>query len=163
MLPGRVGVTSVAVIAVGMLLGASTYESVVMAPNYAAQVPQSLEHIRAFFVSTNPGMLFRILAPATQVLLVLAVLLNWRVRGARWWLVGALFALALADVITFTVHYPRNELLFIRPLGEVPVARLTEAALEWGRWNHARTGLLAAAAVSSLQGLSWSWRATVQP
>lgn len=158
MLPVRLNVTPVAVIALGMLLGASTYESVVMAPNYAARVPESLEHIRGFFVSTNPAALFRVLAPATQLLLVLAVLQNWRVQGARWWLAGALVALALADAITFLFHYPRNELLFVRPLNEVPPAQLEEAARQWGRGNHVRVGLLVAATVSALRGLSHSWR-----
>jgi uncharacterized membrane protein len=152
------GVASIAVVAAGMLLGAATYEAVVMAPNYAAQIPQSLEHIRAFFVIGNPGNFFRVLAPATQALLLLAVLLNWRVPGARWWLAGALVAVLLTDVVTFKVHYPRNELLFVRPLDGVPVARLQEAAREWGRWNQVRVGLLAAAAVSALRGLSWSFR-----
>jgi uncharacterized membrane protein len=154
----RTSVASIAVIAVGMLLGAATYEAVVMAPNYVTQVPQSLEHIRAFFVITNPGNFFRVLAPATQVLLLLSVLLNWRVPRARWWLAGALVAVVLTDVITFKVHYPRNAVLFVQPLEGVPIARLQQAAREWGRWNQVRVGLLAAAAVTALRGLSWSFR-----
>jgi uncharacterized membrane protein len=154
----RVSVTSLAVIGLGMLLGASSYESVVMAPNFAARVPESLQHIREFFVTTNPGTFFRILAPATQVLLILALVLNWRVQGARWWLAGALIALALADVITFTFHYPRNDLMFVRPLAEAQSGELEAAARQWGLGNYLRVALLAGAVTSALRGLSYSWK-----
>ena len=150
--------TSLAVIGLGMLLGASSYESVVMAPNFTARVPESLQHAREFFVTTNPGTFFRILAPATQVLLVVAVALNWRVQGARWWLAGALIALALADVITFSFHYPRNDLMFVRPFADVPPGELEAAARQWGPGNHVRVALLAGAVASALRGLSYSWR-----
>jgi uncharacterized membrane protein len=149
----RVGVTSLAVIGLGMLLGAAAYESVVMAPNYAARVPVSLEHIRAFFVVTNPSAFFRRIAPATEGLLLLAVVLNWRLPSARWWLVAALVALAAGDVITFTFHYPRNALLFERPLDQVPLSQLRDAARQWGPGNHVRVGLLAIAMASALRGL----------
>ena len=146
-------VISLAVIGLGMLLGAGAYESVVMAPNYAARVPESLEHARSFFVTTNPGRFFRSFAPATQILILLAVILNGREKQVHWWLFGALAALALADVITFTFHYPRNALLFVQPLDQVPLAQLQAAARQWGPGNHVRVGLLAAAILSALRGL----------
>jgi uncharacterized membrane protein len=163
MRPVRLNVTPVAVIALGMLLGASTYESVVMAPNYAARVPESLERIRGFFVTTNPGTLFRVLAPATQLLLVVAILQNWPERRVRWWLVGALVALTLADAITFAFHYPRNELLFRRPLSDLPAAQLEEAARQWGHGNHVRVGLLAVARTAQSHTTYLSTRAMKQP
>ena len=158
----RIGVTSLAVIGLGMLLGASSYESVVMAPNFAARVPESLQHAREFFVTTNPGTFFRILAPATQILLVVAVVLNWRVQGAGWWLAGALIALALADVITFSFHYPRNDVMFVRPLAGVSLAELEAAARQWALGNYVRVALLAGAVVSALRGLSYSWRTVTE-
>jgi uncharacterized membrane protein len=149
-------VRSIAVIALGMLLGACSYDSVVMVPNYAAQIPDSLQHARSFFVASTPANFFRVLLPATQLTLVLAALLTWRLPRARWWIVAALIGLALADVITFTFHYPRNAILFQRPLAEVPVARLEEAARSWGRGNLVRVALLACAAVCALTGHSRS-------
>jgi uncharacterized membrane protein len=147
-------VRSAAIIALGMLLGACTYESVVMAPNYAAQVPESLQHARSFMAVSNPGNYFRVLAPATQITLVLAVLLTWRRPGARWWILGALAASIVTDVITFTFHYPRNAILFQQPLTGVPVSTLQQAAREWGPGNIVRVGLLAVAVVCALVGHS---------
>lgn len=146
-------VISGAVVGLGMLLGASSYESVVMAPNYAAQVPQSLEHIRSFFVTTTPQNFFRVLAPITQLLLVIGCILTWRMRKVRWWMVGALGTLLMADVITFSFHYPLNELMFLQPLAEVPVEKLTEAAQQWGPGNHVRVVLILVATACAITGL----------
>ena len=147
-------VRSAAIIALGMLLGACCYESVVMAPNFAAQVPESLQHARSFLVVSNPGNYFRVLSPATQITLVLAAILTWRMPGARWWILGALAAALLTDGVTFAFHYPRNAILFQRPLTEGPVSRLQEAAREWGQGNFARIALLACAVVCALIGHS---------
>jgi len=149
-------VRSAAIIALGMLLGACCYESVVMAPNFAAQVPESLQHARSFLAVRNPGNYFRVLAPAAQITLVLAAILTWRIPGARWWILGALAGVLLTDVVTFTFHYPRNEILFQRPLAEVPVSRLQEAAREWGAGNLVRIALLACAVICALIGHSRS-------
>ena len=149
----RRNVIALAVIGLGMLLGASAYESIVMAPNYAGRVPESLEHARGFFVASNPGMFFRVFAPATQVVLLLALVLNWQVKHVRWWLLGALVALVMTDVITFTFHYPRNALMFERPFDQVSVAQLQEAARQWGLGNYVRVALLAVAILGALRGL----------
>src|SRR6478672_11058690 len=99
----------VAIILIGAVFGAAFYESVVMAPNYAANVPNSLEHAKEFFSVANPGNFFRLVAPVTQITLLIALVFNW--RGAperRWWILGALLLAVATDVITFTFHYPRN-------------------------------------------------------
>src|SRR3954468_573392 len=103
----RLIITSAAVMTLGMCLGACLYESVVIAPNFSARVPESLVNARNFLTVSHGGTFFRVLAPVTQITLVLAVVLNWRIPDRRWWLVGAFAALAVTDVITFPFHYPR--------------------------------------------------------
>ena len=65
--------TAIALVASAMLLGAGVYESVVVAPNFHG-APASLQHARGFYHATNPGMLFRVLSPALQLSLLLALL-----------------------------------------------------------------------------------------
>lgn len=139
-------------ILLGALVGAGCYESVVMAPNYAADIPNSLEHARLFMRVTNPGNFFRVLAPATQLALLLSVVIFWRLRPSRWWYVAALVLLLSVDVITFTFHYPRNDLLFHAPMTQ-PVPQLTAAAHEWATGNVFRIGLLLASAIAASIGL----------
>jgi len=71
--------------------------------------PASLQHAREFYHATNPGMLFRVLPPALQLSLLLALLCNWRPVAATRWRLAAALALAIAcDVISFAFHYPRE-------------------------------------------------------
>ena len=108
--------TAIALVASAMLLGAGVYESVVVAPNFHG-APASLQHARGFYHATNPGMLFRVLSPALQLSLLLALLCNWRpVAATRWRLAAALTFAIVSDVITFAFHYPRNTILFSAPL-----------------------------------------------
>lgn len=146
-------VVPVATVAVCMLLGAAVYESVVMAPNYVHGLA-SLEHARGFLVATTPGNLFRVLSPAVQVLLLLSVAITWRAspRRLRWLLLFAFCAAVLTDVVTFTFHYPRNDILFVAPLDR-SAADLHRIAREWALGNYVRIGLLAGAVVAAMTAL----------
>jgi uncharacterized membrane protein len=124
----------------GVLLGAGVYESVVLAPNLQG-APTSLEHARAFYHVTNPGVLFRVVSPATQLFLLVALVCNWKAPGTRWSLAGALVLAILADVITFKFHYPRNAILFLAPLTG-PAADLDRVATEWAAGNYVRIALI---------------------
>lgn len=142
----RLTVVAIALILSAMLLGAGVYESVVVAPNFQG-APASLEYARGFYHASNPGMLFRVLAPATQLFLVLALLFNWRpISGTRWRLAGALALAILADVITFKFHYPRNSILFSAPLTN-SAADLNRVGAEWATGNYVRVALILTAVV----------------
>lgn len=79
-----------ALVALTMLLGAALYESVAVAPNFHG-APTSLEQARGFYHATNPGTFFRVLAPCTQIFLLVTLLCNWMpVPLTRWRLAGAL-------------------------------------------------------------------------
>jgi hypothetical protein len=132
---------AIALVVSAMLLGAAVYESVVLAPNLQG-APTSLEHARGFYHVTNPGAFFRVLSPATQLFLLVALVCNWKPTPfTRWRLAGALALAILADVITFKFHYPRNAILFIAPLTNAP-ADLNRVAAEWATGNYVRIAVL---------------------
>ena len=131
---------AIALVASAMLLGAGVYESVVVAPNFQG-APASLEHARGFYHATNPGMFFRVISPAVQLFLLVALLWNWRRPGTRWRLAGALALAILADVITFRFHYPRNAILFGTPLTNSP-ADLDRVGAEWATGNYVRIAVV---------------------
>lgn len=132
--------TSVSLLSVGALFGASLYDTTVLAPNLRGG-PKTLEHGRLFLARATPANIFRRLAPLSQVLLLLAIVLNWSSPGSRWPLIGSLVALAITDVITFTYHYPRNQLFFTAPMDVAP-DRLDKAAREWAAMNLVRVALV---------------------
>jgi len=129
-----------AVVLSAMLLGAGVYESVAVAPNFQG-APASLEHARGFYHATNPGMFFRVLSPAVQIFLLLALVCNWKPAGTRWRLAGALALALLTDVITFRFHYPRNTILFSTPLTNPP-ANFDRVAAEWATGNYVRIAVV---------------------
>ena len=141
-----------AIVLLGAPLGAGGYESVVMVPNYQNDIPNSLEHFRSFMRVANPGNFFRVVAPSTQIALLLCVITFWRIRAARWWYVLGLVAIVSADVVTFTFHYPRNHLLFHSPM-TTPVAQLTAAAREWAAGNYLRIALILVSIFAASVGL----------
>jgi hypothetical protein len=140
--------STLALLGLALLLGATAYETVVMAPNYERDIPASIDLARQFLRRVTPARYFRILSPLTQLLLVASVLLCWG-TDARWWLLTALGALAAADVITFTFHYPRLSIMFKEPIPHDPV-RLRRAAREWAVGNLVRGALLVGAFLSAL-------------
>lgn len=142
----RLVFAAIALVSSAMLLGTGLYQSVVDAPNHKG-APTSLEHARGFYHATNPGMFFRALVPATQLFLLLAIVLNWRsAPGMRWTLVAALSCLIATDVITFRFHYPRNDILFVAPLTQPP-AYYDRVATEWAIGNYVRVALVLTAVV----------------
>jgi hypothetical protein len=144
-------VTAIALLGCGALFGGSLYDAFVLAPNLRGG-PKGLEHGRLFMTAATPANLFRKLAPATQVLVALSVVLNWPNGQTRWSLIGALAALILVDVITFTYHYPRNRQMFTAPLTVLP-EQLDRAARQWAAANWVRVALVLGAWSGTLTAL----------
>jgi hypothetical protein len=147
-----------AIIFLGALFGGSLYDSIVMAPNYRIGIPQSLEHARQFMAAANPGSFFRVIAPLTQLSILISLIFGWR-RPARrkWWLIAALLLIVAGDVFTFAFHYPRNAILFHDPM-HTPPEILERAAREWAYGNYLRIVLVGAALICALKALSLGGR-----
>jgi hypothetical protein len=144
-------VTVMALLGSGALLGAALYDAVVLAPNLRGG-PEGLEHGRLFMSAATPANLFRILAPASQMLVAASIAANWSSPSARWPLVGALLALVASDVITFRYHYPRNRILFTAPLA-VSAEQLKLVARQWASANLVRVVLVLLAWLGTLTAI----------
>lgn len=142
-----------ALLGLALLLGATAYESVVMAPNYERDIPASLALARQFLKRTTPAHYFRIIMPLTQLVLLAGVVASWQVEAARSRLLTALGVLVLIDVMTFAFHYPRLAIMFKAPMREDP-AQMKHAAREWALGNVARAVLLALAFLAALQAVT---------
>jgi hypothetical protein len=141
-----------ALLCLALLLGATAYESVVMAPNYERDIPESLDIARQFMRRVTPANYFRVLAPLTLVILLAGIAVSWQLEVVRWWMVGGFVAVATGDVITFAFHYPRLNIMFKAPLTD-DADRLRKAAGEWAAGNFVRLALLAIAFLCVLQAL----------
>jgi predicted exporter len=143
---------TLALLAVALLLGATWYEAVVMAPNYERDVPDSVDLARRFLQRTTPAHYFRVVAPLAQILTLLTVIAGWN-RPRHLAFAVALGLLIIADVITYTFHYPRLALMF-KSTQPVDSARLARAAREWAVGNWIRGALLVLVFLAMLQGMA---------
>ena len=138
---------------VALLLGGTIDEAVVMAPNYERDIPDSIEIARRFLRRTTPAHFFRLITPATQILLLGGAMACWSASSARWQLLAGLGILLCTDVITFTFHYPRLAVMFKEPLPGDP-ERLRRAAREWTIGNFVRAALLICAMLAVLGAIT---------
>lgn len=145
-----------ALLGLALLLGATAYESVVIAPNFERDIPESMRLARQFFSRTHAGNYFRVLAPLTQLLLLASVIASWSLPAVRWPALVSLVALVITDLITYTIHFPRLAIMFREPIAEHP-ERLKRATREWGRWNWVRLVLVLIAFQAAVHGVVVSW------
>lgn len=125
------------------ILFVNLYNSLVDAPNWGADIPNSLVAARHYFTVANPGSFFRVISPVNQVLALIAVIVCWKSGNLRYIALGSLVLAILADVFTFGYFYPRNEILFVAPI-EASVDAVRLAWKEWSTMNWLRSALCAA-------------------
>jgi hypothetical protein len=126
-----------AAIAAGLLF-VNIYNSLVDAPNWGADVPNSILAARNYFIAANPGNFFRIFSPANQVVALIAVVICWKTN--RYLALATLATAVLLDVMTFAYFYPRNEIMFTAALDENAVRMAWQ---EWSSMNWVRSTLCA--------------------
>jgi hypothetical protein len=144
---------ALALLGLALLLGATRYESVVMAPTCERDIPTSIRFAQDFLAGSTPAHSFRVTAPLTQLRLAASLIAPWRTSTAGGWVTVALGAVVLTDVITIMFHYPRLAIMFKAPLPDDPGPR-RRAARGWARGNLARAGLLAVAFLLVLQAVT---------
>lgn len=152
---GRVAeVLSIAgMVGLSFLLAGNVYNAVVEMPNLkdAAHV----EAFRAFATEANPGNYFRVISPLTSLSLLASVLVGWsRPRARNAAALVAAGCMVAAEIFTVVYFFPRNDVMFVAPLGDGAAA--VQAAAEWSRANVLRMaicglGLLAAIRVARTQ------------
>jgi hypothetical protein len=118
------------------LLFVNLYNSIVDAPNWGASMTDSIVAARHYFSVANPGTFFRVVSPLNQVLALVAVIICW--KNNRYLALGSLSVAILADIMTFTYFYPRNEILFSAPIDDTAVRLAWE---QWSSMNWVRSGL----------------------
>ena len=144
--------SAIDILGLGILFGGGIYESVVISPNYRANLPHSLKHLREFMKVATPANLFRVASPVTMLFLLITVISSWQSLPARWWYISAFVALILADSITYAFHYPRNKILFVDPLS-ADTDRLQKLADEWAMGNLIRIMLMGIAMVAVIAAI----------
>jgi hypothetical protein len=119
-----------AAVAAGILF-VNVYNSLIDAPNWGADLPNSVQAARQYFAVANPGSFFRVISPINQVLAVVALIVCWKFGRERYIAIGSLVLTILADVLTFGYFYPRLDVLFVAPMD----AGTDALRLAWEQWS----------------------------
>ena len=123
------------------ILFINIYNSVVDAPNWGRDIPNSIETARNYFLKKTPGDFFKIIGPFYYLIGLVTIILLWNsYPQVRAYIISAFVLFILADILTVTYFFPRNSILF----EQKPINPETaiQAWKEWSRMNWVRSLLL---------------------
>ncbi|GAA4698445.1 hypothetical protein GCM10023215_41040 [Pseudonocardia yuanmonensis] len=141
--------------------GGVAAETVMLYPNIFADPPASLDRAREFLVAGGPADYFPPLGLAVVVTGLASVVLTWRDPRLRWWVAGAA-AVFVACEFLFSVFFfwPRNEIMFVDPIGTHPAEELRRVAAEFVAGHRVRLAGGAVTAALAFTALLRQVRAT---
>ena len=135
------------------VLFVNVYNSIVDAVSWGSNIPFSIDVMRHYYFTTNPGKFFRYFSTVNQLLALLALILFWKSsKQVRIYLAVAFLLSVLTDVFTFTYFYPRNNLLVTLPLTNI--SKLTEIINQWQVINWVRSAMIAVELTFAFLGLN---------
>ena len=140
------------------LLFVNIYTSIVDHHSWGSDFPRSIQTAREYFKSGNPGKFFRVFAPVSQVLGLLALIFFWKTSLPIRILLAAAFLFVVGtDVMTFAYFYPRNDIMFNSDLS-LNLNSIEKAWKQWGMMNWVRSLIATIALVCSMIALHKYYR-----
>ena len=136
-----------------VLFGAIVLETFMIYPNVFADPPGSLSLAMDFLSVRGPSDFFPPLGFATWVFGAGSLVLCWRVKAARWWILFSLAMIVGEGVASVLYFWPRNEIMFVEGAEVHSAEYLKQVAREFEAWHwRSRLGFNALAAVSVFVG-----------
>ena len=135
------------------LLFVNLYTSLVDARSWGSDIPNSIATARGYFKATNPGNFFRMFSPVNQLLGLVVLILFWKSSlSIRLCLGTALVMYLLAEALTFSYFFPRNDIMF-KTAQLTDIDLLKKTVSEWTRMNWVRTSILLVGLIFSFLSL----------
>ncbi|MDP8952799.1 MAG: hypothetical protein M3N18_11295 [Actinomycetota bacterium] len=135
-----------------ILLGAILFDTLVLYPNIFHDVPRSLDTAMGFMVVRGPGDFFPSLGFLSWLTGIGALILSWRVKSARYWILGSLIVMVCQGLVSMAFFWPRNTIMFEEGTAVHSVAYLQQTAQEFQTGHWLRVALNAAASALSFVG-----------
>lgn len=129
-----------------ILLGAIVLETFMIYPNIFHDPPRSLELAKEFLVVRAPNDFFPPLGFASWVTGALALLLNWRVRAVRHWMLASLAMILAEGLVSMAYFWPRNTIMFVEGTEMHSAQYVVEVAREFQALHWLRLAFNAACA-----------------
>ena len=111
-----------------ILLGSIVLETFMVYPNIFYDAPRSLETALEFMPIRTPGDFFPPLGFVSWITGVLSLILTWRVKPARYWILGSLIVMVCEGLISMAFFWPRNTIMFTEGTEVHSVAYIRQVA-----------------------------------
>lgn len=144
-----------------ILLGSLVLETLMIYPNIFHNAPERFGIALQFMSVTGPAQYFRPFGMASVLLGGGAVLVSWRIRSVRWWVVASLLMILCEGGSSMLFFWPRNTILFVEGAAVHSVEVLRQTALEFQAWHWSRLAFNAASAVFIFIGFLRFYRYTI--
>ncbi|MFJ6169102.1 anthrone oxygenase family protein [Micromonospora orduensis] len=131
-----------------MSFGGVAAETVMLYPNIFGDAPASLDRAREFLVAGGPSDYFPPLGATVVLSSLAAIALTWRNRQLRWFVAAAAAVFLVCEFLFSAVFFwPRNEIMFVDPVGTHSPEYLRQVAREFvaGHWVRLAGGAVTAA------------------
>ena len=135
-----------------ILLGAIVLETFMVYSNIFHDPPRSLETALEFMVVRAPNDFFPALGFLSWVTGAGALILGWRVKSARYWILFSLLMIVCEGLFSMAYLWPRNEIMFIVGTAVHSAEFLRQTAHEFQTLHWARVAFNVAASVSIFVG-----------
>ena len=135
-----------------IFFGALVFDTLIVYPNTFHDVPHSLERAMAFATVRGPGDFFPPVGFASWITGVGSLILAWRVKAARYWILASLVVIVSEGLFSMAFFWPRNTIMFTEGTADHSVALLKQTAQEFEVGHWIRFALGAAAATTSFMG-----------
>ncbi|MEB9507361.1 hypothetical protein P4J13_25885 [Bacillus anthracis] len=114
-----------------IILGSILLNTFMVYPNIFHNVPETLESSMKWMEVASPHTYFPPLGFLSILTGVLAVILSWKVKPARKWILLSLLAIILEGAASIVFEWPRNEIMFIEGADVHSVEFLKQTVLEF--------------------------------
>ncbi|GAA0321348.1 hypothetical protein GCM10008967_09850 [Bacillus carboniphilus] len=114
-----------------IMLGSILLDTFMVYPNIFHDIPNSFELGMEFMAVASPHTYFPPLGAASILTGVLALILTWKVKSARYWILMSILMIVLEGASSMIFEWPRNEIMFIEGTAIHSVEFLKQTAQEF--------------------------------
>ena len=144
-----------------ILLGSILFDTLVLYPNIFHDVPPSLETATEFMAVSGPGDFFPPLGILSWLTGIGSLVLNWRVKSARYWILASLIMIVCQGLISMVFFWPRNTIMFAEGTAVHSAALLQQTAQEFQTGHWVRVAFNAAASALAFVGFLKFYRCRI--
>jgi hypothetical protein len=135
-----------------ILLGSIVLETFMVYPNIFYDAPRSLETALEFMAIRTPGDFFPPLGFFSWLTGIGALAFAWRVKSARYWILGSLLMIVCEGLFSMAFFWPRNTIMFTEGTEVHSVAYIRQVAQEFQTLHWSRLAFNAVGSASIFVG-----------